>query len=851
MHQFFKPYSKHFILFIIFLNLSIAAYSIFRDYATEREAKQIPAGLSNWRLGSFRFVNETPPLPRMLAASPIFLTGFSDSFLAYVDRPIYLTGTIQDQISSFFAYENASRFVNLVRLARLAGLAWWLLGAWVIFHWSRSLYGEAAGYLALALWCFEPNILIYEPLATPDLPASVAILTANYVFLGYLRNPSWERTLVAGLMLGVAQASEFSALILYGIWPAMAVIQHVKRHNQRGIRWMLHGCAQAVAMGLLSVWSINLCYGLSDTGRLLGDFKFSGCALGGTARSPDPFHENLAVGNRFHGSDFQDLPVPLPAEYLLGIDQRSRTVEWSHSSATVKSSRVADDATTGDAALLAKVPLGLLAMIFWSTGLAFSRRSVQRTPRNDEISWSLPLLAVGALTVSQAGAGLLPGRILLVIPYGIIAASKLAGYLQARNRKSGTLLVALVVWTIGSGVLISLNPRSYASTFPYKHNKTLPHTAPGQRDGALDLLQLRDWARTHPEARPLNVVVQHVAAPIDSVVGTTTPRLPTPVDQNSPLRYTRVPAPRVGPQPGYFALDRRTLATSDFAYFRQFAPIDSINDSLFIYSITPPQANSVRLHGGLPSLEDSKRQDLLTARPDLRQTHESAFRFRVYENPDGTRTNYAVYVPKGYRNDSPHPLVLFLHGYGDAGTTGRRYLEVGLPRAIEYGMDTHGFLVVCPQGKSGSWHPGSEDAERALAILAEVGKEFNVDSRRIILTGLSNGGSATWDLASSNPDRWAAIVPVSPGGHHQDIQALSHIPCWCFSNCNDEGRYYHNCKLSGSNVESVRATIRALTDAGGSPRYSETLNIGDTHNAWDYAYTQPELWDWLTKQRRR
>jgi predicted peptidase len=44
--------------------------------------------------------------------------------------------------------------------------------------------------------------------------------------------------------------------------------------------------------------------------------------------------------------------------------------------------------------------------------------------------------------------------------------------------------------------------------------------------------------------------------------------------------------------------------------------------------------------------------------------------------------------------------------------------------------------------------------------------------------------------------------------------------------------------------------IRAIVEAGGSPRYTEFLGIGDTHNAWDAAYTMPELYDWLAKQRR-
>ncbi len=82
-------------------------------------------------------------------------------------------------------------------------------------------------------------------------------------------------------------------------------------------------------------------------------------------------------------------------------------------------------------------------------------------------------------------------------------------------------------------------------------------------------------------------------------------------------------------------------------------------------------------------------------------------------------------------------------------------------------------------------------------------------------------------------------------------KAIQHIPCWCFHNCNDESGHYHTYETAGSPVDMPRRMIRALVAAGGKPRYTEFLSIGDTHNAWDKAYTMPELFDWLARQRRQ
>ncbi|WP_161625830.1 alpha/beta hydrolase-fold protein [Singulisphaera acidiphila] len=218
-------------------------------------------------------------------------------------------------------------------------------------------------------------------------------------------------------------------------------------------------------------------------------------------------------------------------------------------------------------------------------------------------------------------------------------------------------------------------------------------------------------------------------------------------------------------------------------------------------------------------------------------SEERGLLYRTFTESEGDQVDYALYVPESYRGDRPFPLLLFLHGWGDRrnSPTDRMYAEVGLPFTLKY--QSIDFLVLCPQGLSGSWQADGDDARRALELLAAVQKQYRVDPKRISLTGLSSGGSGAWDLAAQNPNVWAAIVPVASSCDPNQASLLKQTPCWCFHNRYDKS----------SPVQEPREMIERLRKLGGSPLFTE---FSDTnHNAGERAFVLPELFDWLSRQR--
>jgi predicted peptidase len=219
------------------------------------------------------------------------------------------------------------------------------------------------------------------------------------------------------------------------------------------------------------------------------------------------------------------------------------------------------------------------------------------------------------------------------------------------------------------------------------------------------------------------------------------------------------------------------------------------------------------------------------------------FQARVFMGPDGQKVKYALFVPHDYTPERPVPVILFLHGGGEAGTDGQKQTAVGLGPAVRAREPSFPFLVIFPQacdrepGTFGSWLPGQPDGERALAILDAVQEEFATDRRRVYLTGISIGGFGTWQMAAAHPDRWAAIVPVCGLSPPAKAGAIKDIPCWCF----------HGAEDGNVAVDCSRTMIDALRTAGGSPRYTEYAGVG--HNSWDRAYATDELYDWLIQQK--
>jgi predicted peptidase len=253
---------------------------------------------------------------------------------------------------------------------------------------------------------------------------------------------------------------------------------------------------------------------------------------------------------------------------------------------------------------------------------------------------------------------------------------------------------------------------------------------------------------------------------------------------------------------------------------------------------------------------------ILTA-PARAVKHETGFLNRAVTVGRSTY-RYQVYVPANWDKKQKWPVILFLHGSVERGGNGLEQTQAGLGTALRFKTERFPAIVVFPQCQEGTWWLSLEMEALALKALDESIREFNGDPQRVYLTGLSMGGDGTWSIASRNPGKFAAVVPVCGGvtfppniaeilgmkaemavratvdaadPYAEVARRIGRTPVWIF----------HGEKDTLIPADEARKMSAALKAAGGNVRYTEYKGIG--HNSWDLAYSESELVSWLFAQR--
>jgi predicted peptidase len=225
---------------------------------------------------------------------------------------------------------------------------------------------------------------------------------------------------------------------------------------------------------------------------------------------------------------------------------------------------------------------------------------------------------------------------------------------------------------------------------------------------------------------------------------------------------------------------------------------------------------------------------------DMKQTPNGFFAFRT--EVDGESWPAVVYVPAGYTPDKEWPLVVFLHGMGERGNDGWKQAEVGIGRAIRLNPDRFPAIVVMPQCSLDTTWGSAENPKGAPAwehidsTIAYVEKHYNVDKKRVSLTGLSMGGFGAYRYGAMRADEFSAFMPICGGGDPADAKELARRPLWAF----------HGLADTTVKPERSRQMVEAVKAAGGNAQLTEYEGIG--HNSWDKAYGDPAAITWLLAQ---
>lgn len=196
--------------------------------------------------------------------------------------------------------------------------------------------------------------------------------------------------------------------------------------------------------------------------------------------------------------------------------------------------------------------------------------------------------------------------------------------------------------------------------------------------------------------------------------------------------------------------------------------------------------------------------------------------------------NFWLSLPEDSILQSRPPVLIFLHGRSLSGKDLNRVKKYGVIHEIENGRKIPA-IVVAPQVPGGHWVP-----EKVLNVLEYVQKNYNTDSTRIYVCGMSLGGYGTLHFAGKYAHKITAAVALCGGGNVSDACRLATIPLWI----------QHGNKDNAVPISESEKMVAAIKKCDGS-KLIYTVHPGSDHGDLEKVFRTDEMYDWLLSQKRK
>jgi hypothetical protein len=385
-----------------------------------------------------------------------------------------------------------------VYAAKGATIGMSLLLAVCVFVWARSLYGVAAGFLALTLYVLDPNIIGHSRVVHQNILEACTICVALYCFWRLLHSPSRSKAALAMLAFAVAQITRLTALYLIPIYAILVIgvfEPAVWRTLKDGattqlLRYLKVAGIYVGLFGLSALILINIGFMADGTLTRFGSYTF-------TSRTFRGLQANSAM--------LRAVPVPLPVTYMIGVDFARYMQESSHyAPPPYLNGRLGIDngvkhgfKTYYLIALLYKMPIATqLLIVLAAVGLlrSGSRHGFWRA----EAFLIVPCLVfVAVFSLGNAQAGL--RYILMTLPLLFVFASSVMTY-WPRSHARDLVIVGLIGYLLVSNLSYFPHYLSYFNELITDRKLSYTVLADSNLDWGQNGRYLLRYLEEHPDA---------------------------------------------------------------------------------------------------------------------------------------------------------------------------------------------------------------------------------------------------------------------------------------------------------------------------------------------------------------